>query len=293
MSVFSTHVFIFQPTSSPSKSVQAFDDTAPTPHGTLVPVDVLANDMYPLGAVLTVTIVPNVASRALVTSQSTHGDCVAVANQVEYTPSPGFDGQDLCQYEVCDSVSGSCDTAMVYVDVGTPSLPVANDDEADTFFETQITVDVLGNDTQQESLTLDVRNITTDAASGTCVKDGDGMKYTPNAGFVGRDSCVYTACVIGSNTACDTATLFIDVSAAPSSNPTQSPSNQVGSSCVYIIDIYFEQSATNTFDHLAMSSPNQPTSSPTRSPSLNPSKGPSQSPSEGPSVSPTKEVSCD
>ena len=101
MSVFSTHVSIFQPTSSPSKSVQAFDDTASTPHGTLVPVDVLANDMYPVGAVLTVTIVPDVAGRALVTSQSTHGDCVVVDND----PSLGFDGQDSCQYEVCDSVS--------------------------------------------------------------------------------------------------------------------------------------------------------------------------------------------
>ena len=233
MSVFSTHVFIFQPTSSPSKSVQAFDDTAPTPHGTLVPVDVLLNDIYPVGAVLTVTIVPNVAGRAsLVTSQSTHGDCVVVDNQVEYTPSPGFDGQDSCQYEVCDSVSGSCDTAMVYVEVGTASKPVANDDEVDTFFETQITVDVLGNDTQAEGLTLDVRNITTDAASGTCVKDGNGVKYTPDAGFVGPDSCVYTACVIGSYTACDTATLSIDVSAAPTSNPTQSPSNQVSPSCI-------------------------------------------------------------
>ena len=109
---------------------------------------------------------------------------------------------------------------------------MANDDEVETFFETQITVDVLGNDTQQESLTLEVRNITTDAASGTCVRDGNGVKYTPDTGFVGPDSCVYTACVIGSNTACDTATLSIDVSAAPTSNPTQSPSNQVSPSCI-------------------------------------------------------------
>lgn len=184
---------------------------------------------------LIVTVLANgAADRVLVESQSTQGACVVVGNMVQYTPSLGFDGQDSCQYEVCDSVSGSCDTAMVHVEVGTPSVPVANDDEVGTLVDTPVTSDVLGNDEQAESLTLDVRN-TTDATSGTCVKDGDGVKYNPNAGFVGSDSCVYTVCVTGSNNACDTATLSIDVSAAPTSNPTQSPSNQVSSTCIYMI----------------------------------------------------------
>ena len=173
---------------------------------------------------LIVTVLANGADRALVESQSTQGACVVVGNMVEYTPSLGFDGQDSCQYEVCDSVSGSCDTAMVYVDVGTASKPVTNDDEVGTLVDTPVTSDVLGNDEQAESLTLDIRNILTQAASGTCMKDGDGVTYTPDAGFVGSDSCEYTVCVTGSDTACATATLTIDVSAAPTSNPSRSPS---------------------------------------------------------------------
>jgi len=219
-------ISIFQPSSSPSKSVQAFDDNVPTPHSTPVIVDVLNNDVYPveMEASLIVTVLANGADRALVSSQSTHGACVVVGNQVQYTPSLGYDGQDSCQYEVCDSVSGSCDTAMVHVEVGTPSLPVANDDETDTLVDTQITVDVLGNDEQDESLTLDVINILTQAVNGICLVVENEVQYTPNAGFVGSDSCVYTVCVTGSNTACDTATLTIDVSAAPTSNPSQTPS---------------------------------------------------------------------
>ena len=173
---------------------------------------------------LIVTVLANGVDRALVSSQSTHGACVVVGNQVQYNPSLGFDGQDSCQYEVCDSVSGSCDSAMVYVEVGTPSVPVANDDEADTLVDTPVTSDVLGNDTQEESLTLDIRNILTQAVNGNCEVVENGVKYTPSGGFVGSNSCVYTVCVTGSNTACATATLTIDVSAAPTSNPSQTPS---------------------------------------------------------------------
>ena len=166
--------------------------------------------------------------------QASGGSCELVeGNMVQYKPIPGFEGQDICQYEVC--ASDSCDTAMVYVDVGTASKPVANDDEVDTSFETPVTFAVLTNDTQTEGLVLVVANITTQAANGNCEVDTEDQRnvtYTPDADFAGRDSCVYTACVIGSGTACDTATLTIDVSAAPTSNPTQSPSNQVRSYCL-------------------------------------------------------------
>ena len=241
--------------------VQALDDTAPTPNGTPVIVNVLNNDVYPveMEANLIVTVLANGVDRALVSSQSTHGACVVVGNQVQYNPSLGFDGQDSCQYEVCDSVSGSCDKAMVYVEVGTPSLPVANDDGVDTSFETPVTFAVIANDAQGESLTLDVRNITTQAANGICsvvIGTPSNVKYTPNADFSGRDSCVYTTCVIGSSTACDTATLTIDVAAAPTSNPTQSPSNQVRSYCLHVIRISFTftyRQLTHLISHFTLS----------------------------------------
>ena len=208
-----------QPTSSPSKAVIANDDDKPTPNNTPVTVNVTSNDNYPSNANLTVTI----------SNQASNGNCtVEPVNQVVYTPNPLFTGQASCNYTLCDSVSNSCDTANVNVDVGEASAPVANDDDDDTLFNEAVTVDVLANDTQAQNLTLDVRNITTGASNGTCEKDGNEVKYTPNIGFSGIDSCVYLACVTGSNK-CDTATVTITVSAAPTSNPTQSPSNQVRS----------------------------------------------------------------
>ena len=163
-----------------------------------------------------------------------HGSCEVVdGNKVQYIPNVGFDGQDSCQYEVC--ASGSCDTAMVYVEVGTPSIPVATDDQGEVAFNTPKSFDVLRNDTQAENLVLVVANVTTQATNGNCevvIGNPSNVTYTPDADFAGRDSCGYTACVIGSDDACDTATLTIDVAAAPTSNPTQSPSNQVRSYCL-------------------------------------------------------------
>jgi len=219
-----------QPTSSPSKAVIANDNNQPTSDsGAPVTVNVTKNDIFPPNANLTVKI----------SNQASNGTCtVEPVNQVVYTPNPLFTGQDSCEYTLCDSVSNSCDTANVNVEVGDPSPPVAIDDKNVTLFNEAITVDVLVNDTQAEGLALDVRNITTNATNGTCVKDGDGVEYTPNAGFVGTDSCVYTACVTGTATTiatCDTATLTVTVWAAPTANPTQSPSSQVSQSCLCAI----------------------------------------------------------
>ena len=231
-----------QPTSSPSKAVIADDDNKETPNNTPVTVNVTLNDIYPPNANLTVTI----------SNQASNGTCEVVpVNQVLYTPNALFTGQDNCEYTLCDSVSNSCGTATVFVDVGDPSPPVAIDDKDVTLFNEAITVDVLVNDTQAEGLALDVRNITTNATNGTCVKDGDGVKYTPNAGFVGTDSCVYTACVTGSSKACDTATLTITVWAAPTSNPTQSPSKEVSFCCCYVSEssLSLEYSRIRPYHH--------------------------------------------
>jgi len=202
---------------------------------------VLDNDLVPEGVELTVTVLvlANGAAGALnIPIQAAGGTCELVeGNMVQYKPIPGFEGQDICQYEVC--ASDSCDIAMIYVDVGTASKPVATDDQGEVAFNTPKTFDVLNNDEQAENLVLVVANITNQAANGNCevvstpsnvvVSTQSNVTYTPDADFAGRDSCVYTACVIGSDYACDTATLTIDVAATPTSNPTQSPSNQVRS----------------------------------------------------------------
>ena len=122
-----THLIVYpflQPTSSPSKSVNAVEDTAQTPIGTPVIINVLDNDKYPEGVTVTVTIIES-SVRALTATTQAQGTCEVVDNKVQYTPNAGYSGKGVCHYEVCVFPPGSCDRTNVYINVGT----VSNDDD--------------------------------------------------------------------------------------------------------------------------------------------------------------------
>ncbi|RMI12887.1 DUF11 domain-containing protein [Cellulomonas triticagri] len=90
----------------------AADDSATTPAGTPVTIDVAANDV---GTVLP----PDV------TSGPANGTVALVDGLLVYTPAPGFSGTDTFTYQVCASdVSPACDTATVTVLVVAPVDPV-------------------------------------------------------------------------------------------------------------------------------------------------------------------------
>src|SRR5690606_6849285 len=55
---------------------------------------------------------------------------------------------------------------------------------------TPVTVDVLGNDSSEEG-TLGVTSVT-QGAHGSVATDGEGVTYTPAAGFSGTDTFTYT-----------------------------------------------------------------------------------------------------
>lgn len=93
----------------------ATDDSATTPEGTPVTIDVAAND---LGTVLP----PDVAT------PPARGTVTLVDGALVYTPEAGFVGTDTFTYRICAAdVSPACDTATVTVVVtgdGTPVDPV-------------------------------------------------------------------------------------------------------------------------------------------------------------------------
>ena len=69
---------------------------------------------------------------------------------VEYTPDPGFIGNDSFTYEVCDP-SLACASATVFITVSDlPEPPDAVDDSDTVDEDDTVTVDVLGNDTDPE-----------------------------------------------------------------------------------------------------------------------------------------------
>ncbi|VAW01262.1 T1SS secreted agglutinin RTX, partial [hydrothermal vent metagenome] len=71
--------------------------------------------------------------------------------------------------------------------------PVGNNDTATTAEDTTVSnIDVLGNDTDVDGDTLTVSGTPT-AANGSVTVNPDGsLNYTPNAGFIGTDTIIYT-----------------------------------------------------------------------------------------------------
>lgn len=95
------------------------------------------------------------------------------------------------------------------VDVGTPPniSPLANDDFVTTLQDQAVQVDIGANDSDPDGSI--VGQSYTQASNGVVSGSGSNLTYTPNAGFFGTDSFVYT--VTDDDGATDTATVFITV----------------------------------------------------------------------------------
>ncbi|WP_164492071.1 cadherin-like domain-containing protein, partial [Thioclava indica] len=87
--------------------------------------------------------------------------------------------------------------------------PVANNDTADTAFNTAVTIDVLANDTDANGDTLCVYGTPT-ASNGSVVVNSDGtLTFTPDADFTGTADICYK--ITDGNGGYDSATVHINV----------------------------------------------------------------------------------
>jgi hypothetical protein len=89
---------------------------------------------------------------------------------------------------------------------GTPTPPVAVNDNATTAQGTAVSIPVLNNDNVNGTLQSIV--IASNPANGTVVINGNSIVYTPRAGFTGNDSFTYT---ISNGNGTSTATVNITV----------------------------------------------------------------------------------
>ena len=186
----------------------ARDDSSSTPHFTPVLVDVVANDTDLNGDALRITDV----TAPVDDDGQTRGKATVVDGKVRYAPPEGFAGPVTFDYTVDDGHEGT-DTATVTVTVDNAS-PVAVDDEAVTDTNTQVTIDVLANDSDPNGDPIGVISVT-DPANGSVTVEDDGSLtyYAPAPGFKGPDNFTYT--ISDGNGGTATATVRVTVRNAP------------------------------------------------------------------------------
>lgn len=183
----------------------ANDDSAETDQDMAAIVNVLSNDNDIDGDNLTVSIATAAAFGALLIN----------ANQtITYTPDAGYSGADSFTYQVSDGHGGT-DTATVSLTVNavaTNTAPVAVNDSFTGDQDTNITGNVLGNDSDPDGDALSVMAETVGTTNGsvTIAANGD-FTYTPNTGYTGSDSFTYT--LLDGNGGSDTANVSLTLNA--------------------------------------------------------------------------------
>jgi len=167
----------------PNRPPVAVADTATTPSGQPVTINVIANDSDPDGDPLTVQ---SVTAPQLGTAQISN-------NEVIYTPTvAGIVGTDTFNYTINDGRGGTA-TASVTVTITAPPNrpPVANDDIATTAFDTPVTIDVLANDSDPDGDALTITNVMQPTGGTTQIVNNEVL-YSPSRAFTGVDTFAYT-----------------------------------------------------------------------------------------------------
>ena len=191
----------------------AVDDSLTTGFNTPITINVLGNDTDPENDPLDITTFDQNSANGGTVARSENG-------QLIYTPAANFTGTDTFNYTVNDG-NGGTDTATVTVTVEEPvnTNPDAVDDTRTTGFNTPVTINVLGNDTDPENDPLDITTFDENSANGgTVARSENGqLIYTPAANFTGTDTFTYT--VNDGNGGTDTATVTVTVEEPVNTNP--------------------------------------------------------------------------
>jgi hypothetical protein len=205
--------------------IYAYNDNSITPVNTAVSGNVRTNDDLNNGTtslvVATTPLVPPIHGSVTLSSTGAY----------TYVPSPNYTGPDSFTYRVCDQGSlVACDDATVYIDVYQPIDPNTNNAPivlGDAFTTTKgipVSGSVLGNDADPDAgQTLTATQIS-NPSNGMLGFNADGtFVYTPNQGYVGDDSFIYTACDNGTPTECRGAVVQITVIDTPTPNTNLRP----------------------------------------------------------------------
>ncbi len=198
----------------------AVNDVGNTPSGSSIALNVLNNDSDPNDDSLTVSI----------TAGPNFGTATVDSNgRIIYLPSGSFNGRDTIFYTVCDQfIPPLCDDAFVVITV-TNAVPNAVNDAATIDANTNITINLLANDSDPNEDQIIFLSSVSTANHGTIVDEGDGIiTYTPAPGFFGVDSFSYEICDNGSPIQCSSAWVYITILESPLTIPNSFSPNGDG-----------------------------------------------------------------
>ncbi|MHA7111340.1 Ig-like domain-containing protein, partial [Sunxiuqinia elliptica] len=133
-----------------------------------------------------------------------------------YSPKTNYSGQISFTYQVCDDGEPlQCNTAQVILIIDRNSndnSTVAVDDAFFTKVNNTLTANVVGNDYDPEGHSTTVSLIGQALHGDVVLNANGGFSYTPDTDYIGPDHFTYRSCDQGSPTACDQATVYINVS---------------------------------------------------------------------------------
>ncbi len=157
------------------------DDEAETPEDVPVLIRVLANDADPDGDALEITAV----------SRPGNGSTTVVGDGIRYTPDLNWYGTDDFTYTVSDpgGFTGTAEVTVVVTPVNDP--PEARDDEAETFEDQPVRVEVLANDTDVDGDRMKLVAVGPAENGHTAMNGDDTVLYTPNPDWHGTDRFTY------------------------------------------------------------------------------------------------------
>ncbi len=159
---------------------------------------VLANDTDVDGDTLTVSGY----------TQGINGTVLQEGDYFRYTPDANFNGADNFGYTINDGNGGTAG-ATIYVTVNPVNdAPTANDDTVTVDKDGTVLINVLANDTDVDGNVLTVSGFIP-GVNGTVAQEGESLRYTPDAGYIGGDSFTYE--ISDGNGGTDTATVNMNV----------------------------------------------------------------------------------
>lgn len=202
----------------------AFNDTFNINKNITTSFYVVANDYDVDGDALTISI--------LVSPQ--HGNATVSGNNIVYTPSLNYIGNDSFTYVICDTTN-RCDTASVFITVnGTNNPPIVNDDSYVVQQNINTILAVSSNDYDPDGDTLTLTIITPPQHGTATIINSTQIFYSPNSFFYGNDTIVYVLC--DNNNLCDTAVVYIVVNGSNSA-PIANDDSYSFSDSVYLTEI--------------------------------------------------------